>query len=117
MEYSSYSNVVFLQAFSAKQKKLILSWTQQIQKIWHPASKFPMEKRHAKTWGGSTFPISQIVRGPRPIKHQTKQLMPQYAFGKVTHAAGSIIITPGTQPALTKHNSLNSYMSRMCEVG
>lgn len=42
-----YTHTLLLQAFNQKQKKLMMSWKMQIQKVWHPppTNKFSLDKR------------------------------------------------------------------------
>ncbi|XP_074640115.1 protein Smaug homolog 1-like [Tubulanus polymorphus] len=100
------------EAFTQKQKKLMFTWIQQIQQIWHPSQKFMIE-RHRKNWG-STFPIGLSVRGSRgPVKYQsckpggTPQC--QWTFKRASPANVLTAIAP--QP-LQKNNSLNTYVTR-----
>eukprot|EP00918_Siedleckia_nematoides_P029362 GHVU01063318.1.p1 GENE.GHVU01063318.1~~GHVU01063318.1.p1 ORF type:complete len:791 (+),score=89.17 GHVU01063318.1:365-2737(+) len=77
-------------AFSSKHKKLLASWKQQCQKVWHPPpQKYNMDKR--KNFG-NTFPIGNMGR-QRPVRGQTgvKLGQPQWTFTK-RPSLGSIAV-------------------------
>jgi len=69
------------QAFTSKQKKLLASWKQQIQKIWQMAPhKYSLDKQRRSF--GNTFPLGSVNR-QRPMRgQQARPGQPQWTFNK-----------------------------------
>lgn len=80
------------EAFTEKQKKLMTSWKQQIQKIWHPPMpKYNLDKQRRAMYSlgfGHTFPMPGSVGQRRPLRGQGPLQVPgipgqpQWTFGK-----------------------------------
>jgi hypothetical protein len=109
--------------FSAKQKKLLASWKQQIQKIWHPPpQKYNLEKQRRAAFG-NTFPLGSIgsiggvarrpVRGQQIMNVLSPGLTPaQWTFSNLTNRPPTLTAPPAsvTMP-LYRNNSLNTAFS------
>ena len=71
------------EAFTPKQKKLLLTWKQSINRIWHPQSqRHPLDKQR-KAWG-NTFPLN-VQKAPmqgRPVRGAGGKTGVQWTFNK-----------------------------------
>ena len=100
--------MILFKAFTQKQKKLMMSWKQQVQKIWHPPpQKYPLEKRRSF---GNTYPISSLgnIARQRPVRgvQQVKPGQPHWTFSKRPPLAPAG--TTAAQLPLYRNNSLNT---------
>ena len=110
-------HLILFQAFTQKQKKLMMSWKQQVQKIWHPPpQKYPLEKRRSF---GNTYPISSLgnIARQRPVRglsQVVKPGQPHWTFSKrpPLSPAG----TAAAQLPLYRNNSLNTTFTARPQV-
>jgi hypothetical protein len=94
------------EAFTPKQKKLLASWKQQIQKIWHPTQQKYLHEKTRRGFGGNTFPLAASLSRQRPLQGRPlKPNQPQWTFNKRPPLAppGS-----GANLPLYRNNSLSA---------
>ncbi|XP_013400510.1 protein Smaug homolog 1 [Lingula anatina] len=106
------------EAFTQRQKNLLLTWKQQIQKVWrHIPQKFTNidNKQRKGSWSGTTFPVganmTNVGRGQRPVRTpltpaNAKLIQQQWAFNNKRTTL--FPVAPGGQLPLQRNNSLNA---------
>ncbi|XP_021341894.1 protein Smaug homolog 1-like isoform X2 [Mizuhopecten yessoensis] len=92
------------EAFTYRQKKLLSTWKQEMQRIYQPPLKYSMDRKPKPGWG-NTFPLGASLRGglAQKVPRQPRTTT-QWSFGAKRSIVGGT--TSGHIP-LTRNTSLN----------
>lgn len=92
------------EAFTSKQKNLLVKWKQETQRIYQPPLKYSMDRKLKQGWG-NTFPLGASLRGglAQKVPRQPRSAT-QWSFGTKRSIVGGT--TSGHLP-LQRNTSLN----------